>query len=124
MKILFKKFCTKNILKTDVLIVGGGTIGMTLSSLLKKYNVDHLVIEKEYDINKIMDHPKAHYISPKTVEVLNYFNSFKESFFGKEYLSIIETWRHYRYCEFLIDRNSYLGEIDHLKQFQEQSKIH
>jgi hypothetical protein len=103
-----KKFCTKTV-TTDVLIVGGGTIGMTLASLLTKYKVNYLIVEKESSYTKIMDHPKAHYISPKTVEVFNYVGAFQKF----NLLKNLDYWRHYRYCEYLLDKNSYLGEIDH-----------
>lgn len=152
-KFLRKNFCS-NIpkLETDVCIIGGGSIGMTLSNLFSKYKINHLVLEKEKIKEDLCNHPKAHYISPRTVETFKYFDLFKKNsekndydnnknntiqenieniekienieniesssmdgFFNKSYFDNVNNWRHYRYCEFLLDDNSYLGEIDHLK---------
>jgi 2-polyprenyl-6-methoxyphenol hydroxylase-like FAD-dependent oxidoreductase len=140
LKIFRKKFCSK--LETDVCIIGGGSIGMTLSNLFSKYKINHLVLEKEKSKEALCNHPKAHYISPRTVETFKYFDLFqfdfeknkiqeKENreltststststlnggFFNKNYFDNVNNWRHYRYCEYLLDENSYLGEIDHLK---------
>jgi 2-polyprenyl-6-methoxyphenol hydroxylase-like FAD-dependent oxidoreductase len=130
LKIFRKNFCSK--LETDVCIIGGGSIGMTLSNLFSKYKINHLVLEKEKSKEALCNHPKAHYISPRTVETFKYFDLFEfennkihqnsEStstsiggFFNKSYFDNVNNWRHYRYCEYLLDDNSYLGEIDHLK---------
>ena len=116
-KILTKRFqeSIKPFRQTDVCIIGGGSVGLAFSSLLSKFKVDHLVIEKE---EKIPDHPKAHYLSPRTIEIMNYFDTFRYN----EGKSILENnlnnlnyWRHYRYCGYLLDSDSYYGEIDHFQ---------
>ena len=108
-----KKFSTltKSYLKSDVCIIGGGSVGLTLSHLLIKYNINHLIIEKD---NQISTHPKAHYLSPKTVEILKNLNIIND--ISNNYLSKIDSWKYYRYCSYLIDNDSYYSEIDHFKE--------
>jgi 2-polyprenyl-6-methoxyphenol hydroxylase-like FAD-dependent oxidoreductase len=116
-KILIKRFqqSIKPFRQTDVCVIGGGSVGLAFSSLLTKFKVNHLVLEKE---EKIPDHPKAHYLSPRTIEIMNYFDTFRYD----EGKSILENnlnnlnyWSHYRYCGYLLDRDSYYGEIDHFQ---------
>lgn len=54
-------------MQTNVLIVGGGPVGMVLSRVLSKFKVTNMVLEKHTQISK---HPKAHYLSFRTCEIL------------------------------------------------------
>ena len=112
-KFNYKSFSISLPEKTDIVIVGGGTVGMTLGCLLKKYNLNYIIVEKEKNIMQIMNHPKAHYISPKTVEVFKTLNIFTPNFFSDDFFKKADNWRHYRYCEYLLKSDSYSGEIDH-----------
>jgi 2-polyprenyl-6-methoxyphenol hydroxylase-like FAD-dependent oxidoreductase len=120
-KNVINKFLIKSVIKnfskisTDVCIIGGGSIGMTLSKLLTKYNVNHMIVEKEQKREKLFDHPKAHYISPKTVETFKYLDIFNDHYFDNKFIDNIENWRYYRYCEYLLKDKSYYGNIDHFK---------
>ncbi|MFE6664851.1 FAD-dependent monooxygenase [Streptomyces sp. NPDC057697] len=51
---------------TPVLIVGGGPVGLTLSILLSRYGVDHLLAEARPGTSR---HPKARGISARSMEV-------------------------------------------------------
>ncbi|MFI2184309.1 FAD-dependent monooxygenase [Streptomyces sioyaensis] len=51
---------------TPVLIVGGGPVGLTLSNLLSRYGVDHLLVEARPDISR---HPKARGVSARSMEI-------------------------------------------------------
>ncbi|GGV89171.1 FAD-dependent oxidoreductase [Streptomyces gelaticus] len=51
---------------TSVLIVGGGPGGLTLSNLLSRYGVDHLLIEARPDTSR---HPKARGVSARSMEI-------------------------------------------------------
>ena len=53
--------------QTDVLIVGAGPVGMVLSAMLTHFRVDNTIIDKAHSLQ---DHPKAHYISFRTCEIL------------------------------------------------------
>jgi 2,4-dichlorophenol 6-monooxygenase len=53
---------------TDVLIVGGGGCGMVLSCLLSDLGVDFLTVEKSATTSIL---PKAHYLNPRTMEILH-----------------------------------------------------
>ncbi|AUG76409.1 hypothetical protein CFP65_1517 [Kitasatospora sp. MMS16-BH015] len=53
-------------LKTPVLIVGGGPVGLTLSLLLSGYGVDHLLVEARRTVSP---HPKARGVSARSMEV-------------------------------------------------------
>ncbi|WP_161500965.1 FAD-dependent monooxygenase [Embleya scabrispora] len=52
---------------TPVLIVGGGPIGLTLSILLSRYGVDHLLVEARPGTSR---HPKARGIAARSMEIL------------------------------------------------------
>ncbi|MGW1409686.1 FAD-dependent monooxygenase [Streptomyces sp. NPDC002403] len=51
---------------TPVLIVGGGPVGLTLSNLLSRYGVDHLLVEARPDVSR---HPKARGVSARSMEI-------------------------------------------------------
>ncbi|MGW2088325.1 FAD-dependent monooxygenase [Streptomyces sp. NPDC001880] len=51
---------------TPVLIVGGGPVGLTLSNLLSRYGVGHLLIEARPDTSR---HPKARGVSARSMEI-------------------------------------------------------
>ncbi|GCD95521.1 FAD-dependent monooxygenase [Embleya hyalina] len=52
---------------TPVLIVGGGPIGLTLSILLSRHGVDHLLVEAHPGTSR---HPKARGIAARSMEIL------------------------------------------------------
>lgn len=94
-----------------VLLSGGGSVGLTLGIALNKFKVKHVIVEKE---DHISDHPKAHYLSPRTVEIFK--NLDMEQSLTKQYANNnIENWKHYRYCGYLLDPESYYGAIDHFR---------
>ncbi|MEV7718061.1 FAD-dependent monooxygenase [Streptomyces sp. NPDC088184] len=49
-----------------VLIVGGGPVGLTLSNLLSRYGVDHLLVEARPGTSR---HPKARGVSARSMEI-------------------------------------------------------
>ncbi len=86
---------------------------MTMAGLLAKKNIKSIILEKDENIN---NHPKAHYISPKTIEILNYLgvNKYIEKH-RNESSKDFNNWRYYRYCQYLTDKDSYYGEVDHFE---------
>lgn len=82
-----------------------------MGNALNKYKVKHLIIENDKSIS---EHPKAHYISPRTAEIYKNIN-LSESIDKYNYLKNIENWKHYRYCEYLLKPESYYGEINHFR---------
>jgi 2-polyprenyl-6-methoxyphenol hydroxylase-like FAD-dependent oxidoreductase len=103
---------TKKLLQTDICIIGGGSVGLTLGTMLRKYNLNYLIFEKEKSLS---NHPKAHYISPKTVEIYKYFNlSAKLNKYNE-----ISNAKYYRYCSHLLNIHNYYGEINHFKTYEE-----
>ena len=53
-------------LEVPVLIVGGGSCGLTSSLLLSDFGIDHLLIERHASTSIL---PKAHYLNQRTMEV-------------------------------------------------------
>jgi pyruvate/2-oxoglutarate dehydrogenase complex dihydrolipoamide dehydrogenase (E3) component len=51
---------------TEVLIVGGGPVGLSLSILLSQLGVSSLLVEKRAQPTM---HPQAHFINNRTMEV-------------------------------------------------------
>ena len=77
-----------------VVIVGGGPVGLFLSSLLSQYNVKHCLLEKR-DVPT--PHPQAHFINARSMELLQ--GHLPESFgavLGG--MPPSEFWRDFVYC--------------------------
>ncbi|MFJ4834503.1 FAD-dependent monooxygenase [Streptomyces sp. NPDC088747] len=54
--------------ETDVLIIGGGPVGLTTSLLLSDLGVDHIVAERRDGTSRL---PKAHYLNSRSMEILD-----------------------------------------------------
>jgi 2,4-dichlorophenol 6-monooxygenase len=57
--------------QVDVLIIGGGGCGLTLSAFLADKGVDFLTIERRATTSNL---PKAHYLNQRTMEILHQHN--------------------------------------------------
>jgi 2,4-dichlorophenol 6-monooxygenase len=55
---------------TDVLIVGGGPVGLTASILLSQLGVPSLLVERRDGSSRL---PKAHYLNSRTMEIFQSF---------------------------------------------------
>jgi 2,4-dichlorophenol 6-monooxygenase len=55
---------------TDVVIVGGGPVGLTASILLADLGIESIVIERREGRSKL---PKAHYLNSRTMEIFQQF---------------------------------------------------
>ena len=58
-----------------IIIVGGGGCGLTLSSFLSNYGIEHVLIEKHQGTSVL---PKAHYLNQRTMETLRNQNMVDE----------------------------------------------
>jgi len=56
-----------DIIETEVVIVGAGGCGLTLSSMLADYGIDHWAFERRSGTSKL---PKAHYLNQRSMEAL------------------------------------------------------
>lgn len=99
-------FSTKN---KKVAIIGGGSVGMTLSLFLSNNGIANSIYEKD---SMLSLHPKAHYLSPRSCEILDQIGVYSILKASTEH-NPISNWSFYRYCGSVLDKNSYLGEIDH-----------
>ena len=90
-------------------IIGGGSVGMTLSLFLSSNGITSTIYEKDQTISQ---HPKAHYLSPRSCEILDQIGIYSLLQRSIQHNSL-SNWRYYRYCGSILDKNSYLGEIDH-----------
>ena len=52
---------------TDVLIIGGGPAGMLSAIYLDCFGISSIVLERRYEISQ---HPKAHELSARSIEIL------------------------------------------------------
>lgn len=62
-------------IQTDVIIVGGGGCGLTLSSFLSDYGIDHFLFERRSTTSKL---PKAHYLNQRAMEALRQHDMVEE----------------------------------------------
>ena len=87
-------------------IIGGGPVGLFLSCLLSKYNVNHCLIEKRVDATK---HPQAHFMTARSMEVIR-------SHFPNVYNEIISKmsdslyWRDFVFCHSVLGNQ--IGRVD------------
>ncbi len=81
---------------------------MVMSHMLNKLKINHIVIEKD---KQISSHPKAHYISPRSIEILKKFNFTQDLITSNQ----IMHGQYYRYCSNLLNKLDYYGEINHFK---------
>ena len=56
-----------NEIQVPIVVVGGGGCGLTLSSFLSNYGIEHVLIEKHNGTSVL---PKAHYLNQRTMETL------------------------------------------------------
>lgn len=52
---------------TDVLIIGGGPVGLGASIQLSRLGVQHMLVERYTDVSP---HPKSRLVNPRTIEIL------------------------------------------------------
>lgn len=83
----------KNII--DVVIVGGGPVGLTCSALLSKHGIGHLLLEAREGLSK---HPQAHFINHRSMEIFKLLNIADEIKASSPPLS---QWRKFIYSEYL-----------------------
>ena len=53
--------------ETNVCILGGGPVGLLLSSQLSSYGIKHCVVERRLTPTQ---HPQAHFMNARTMEIL------------------------------------------------------
>ena len=103
----------------DVAIVGAGPVGLTVSLLLSRFHVHHLVIEQRLEQS---DHPQAHFISCRSMEIFRELNGLERDI--RRMSAPLNDWRRYVYCTSMADlpgaadsgvprSNSLLGAVDH-----------
>ena len=73
-------------------IVGSGPVGMVLSRMLTKFKVPNVVLEQS---SALQDHPKAHYLSFRTCEILE---DLLEDSFLSDQLQRYAEWNRFDYC--------------------------
>ncbi|KAL5367005.1 phenol 2-monooxygenase like FAD dependent oxidoreductase [Cryptosporidium parvum] len=81
--------------RTQVLIVGMGPVGMTLSNLLNLYKVDNIIVDKLTQFSPI---PKAHYISNRSMEIFRFCNNLDQEIYRLQ--QPLEFWRRITYLTY------------------------
>lgn len=94
--------------RTRVAVAGGGAVGLALSAMLGKLGVSTVVFEREKHLSR---HPRAHYVAPRTMEVLDAWDptlvARVRSASPSESL-----WRRFVYCR-KVDREDVFGVVEH-----------
>ncbi|CDW87725.1 polyketide hydroxylase-like [Stylonychia lemnae] len=93
-------------LKTNVCIVGSGPVGMVLSSMLNKFKIPNIILDKHQGVQ---DHPKAHYIGFRTCEILKDLGIEKPL---EKKLEQIQQWNNFNYATHVIGGKLY-GRVNH-----------
>jgi 2-polyprenyl-6-methoxyphenol hydroxylase-like FAD-dependent oxidoreductase len=92
--------------RVPVLIVGGGPVGLTLSSLLSKHGIRSLLVER---MPRISTHPRAHFINSRTMEIFRSLGVDQRIYSS---MRPVHEWRKFRYCTSLL-HGADIGETDH-----------
>ena len=104
---------------TEVVVIGAGPVGLTLSLLLSRFRVPHLVVEQR---SEPTDHPQAHFISCRSMEVFRELGGLERDI--RNAGAPLDEWRRYVYCTDLYHltgssvrsrqaQGSLLGVVDH-----------
>jgi 2-polyprenyl-6-methoxyphenol hydroxylase-like FAD-dependent oxidoreductase len=83
---------------SGIVIIGAGPVGLTASLLLSRYKVPHLLVEQR---RKPMDHPQAHYISIRSMEIFREFDGLEQKIRAES--APLDEWRRYIYCKNIVD---------------------
>ena len=97
-------------ISTDVCIVGGGPVGMTLVATLARFNKESVILERDH---KMQDHPKAHYLSFRTCEILSDLDSRLRDALNEELVKL-DHWKSYDYTRSVLS-NSF-ARVEHLSR--------
>eukprot|EP00210_Caulerpa_lentillifera_P000295 g288.t1 len=96
----------------EVAVIGAGPVGLVLANLLGSFHVNVLVLEKDH--HHIPQHPKAHFINHRTMEILRPYKNLSDQI--QKQTPALEEWRRFVYCETLT--KGVFGTVDH---FHDQS---
>lgn len=99
--------------KTQVLIVGLGPVGMTLSCLLNLYKVDNIIVDQITQFSQI---PKAHYISNRSMEIFRFCNNLDQEIYKLQ--QPLEFWRRITYLTHM-SNNYKLGILGTKDEFSD-----
>jgi cation diffusion facilitator CzcD-associated flavoprotein CzcO len=87
---IHRESSSKIIKQVPVCILGGGPVGLLLSSQLSSYGINHCIVERRETPTK---HPQAHFMNARTMEIL-------QAHLPKTFNSVVhemppsETWRY------------------------------
>lgn len=92
--------------RTPVLIVGGGPVGLYASALLSRFGVPSLLVER---FTRGLRHPRAHLINTRTMELLQELGVERRV---RALAPPQAEWRSFRYCTTLLGEQ--IAVEDHL----------
>ncbi|KAJ1614899.1 phenol 2-monooxygenase like FAD dependent oxidoreductase [Cryptosporidium canis] len=95
--------------RTQVLIVGLGPAGMTLSHLLNIFKVDNIIVDQLTQFSQV---PRAHYISNRSMEIFRFCNNLDQEIY--KYQQPLEFWRRITYLTHMNNNHTFgiLGTKD------------
>ncbi len=99
----------RQVLRVQVGICGGGPTGLLLSSLLSRYGISNMVVER----NKVPSTvPQAHFINIRSMEVLRHALGGLDRAVTEK-MPPLDHWRDFSVCQSVLGRE--LARIDHFK---------
>ena len=119
-----------------MLIVGGGPVGMALSTMLDKFQISNLILEQSENPWKNrsegahtyfkQDHPKAHYLSFRTCEILSDLGIRRPL---EDRIDRIDEWTNFNYKSHVLgklhereeDSSSNFGKVNHFDWFMKRN---
>lgn len=94
--------------RARVAVAGGGAVGLALSAMLGKLGVSTVVFERDKQLSK---HPRAHYLAPRTLEVLHSCDP-KLVAHVRDASPSETLWKRFVYCR-KVDERDVFGVVEH-----------
>lgn len=98
-----------NVVHTPIAIVGGGPVGLLMSTLLSSYKVPSVMIEGQ-SVEERCKHPQAHFINTRSMEILKQLPRVYRRL--QDEMTPVNQWKHFQFGYNMLPATS-LARVHH-----------